>query len=271
MSATPFSVYEINPFKFTLSIFSLFHKMFPCPSLFYEIIPLTLLCSSGIFPPSVLWDISPSFPIYEIFPRYVLWDIFPYFSHLWDISTICSMIYSPLLFISVKYFHHLFYDIFSPTFPIYEIFPLLFLSMRYFHHLFYDIFPLLFPSLRYFPICSMRCFPLLFLSMRYFSHLFYEIFPLLFLSIRYFPICSMRCFPYISHLWNISPICSMSYFPFSSHLWDTCVYLSSLRYYPFCPCLLLNLSPISGRRVCRCKILIKKASSGLDDISTFSI
>ena len=164
MSATPFSVYKINPFKFTLSIFSLFYKMFPCPSLFYEIIPLTLLCSSGIFPPSVLWDISPSFPIYEIFPPSVLWDIFPYFSHLWDISQsilwdisptfhICEIFPPSVLWYILPYFSHLwdispsfpineifphlFYEMFSPTFPIFEIFP----------HLFYDpIYEIFLPS-----------------------------------------------------------------------------------------------------------------------------
>ena len=31
---------------------------------------------------------------------------------------------------------------------------------------------------------------------------------------------------------------------------------------PFWPCLLLNLSPISGRRVCLCRILIRKALRG---------
>ena len=31
---------------------------------------------------------------------------------------------------------------------------------------------------------------------------------------------------------------------------------------PFWPCLLLNLSPISGRRVCLCRILIRKALHG---------
>lgn len=40
--------------------------------------------------------------------------------------------------------------------------------------------------------------------------------------------------------------------------------------YPFCPCLLLNLSPISGCLVCRSKILMRKASSALEDIITFS-
>lgn len=40
---------------------------------------------------------------------------------------------------------------------------------------------------------------------------------------------------------------------------------------PFCPCRLLNLSPISGLRVCLSKILIRKASSALDEIITFSM
>lgn len=120
MSATPFSVYKINPFKFTLSIFSLFYKMFPCPSLFYEIIPLTLLCSSGIFLPTFLWDISPSFPIYEIFPRYVLWDIFPYFSHLWDISPSVLWDVFPTFPICEIFLLSVLWDI-SPSLPIYEI------------------------------------------------------------------------------------------------------------------------------------------------------
>lgn len=40
---------------------------------------------------------------------------------------------------------------------------------------------------------------------------------------------------------------------------------------PFCPCRLLNLSPISGRLVCRSRILMRKASSALDEIMTFSM
>lgn len=40
---------------------------------------------------------------------------------------------------------------------------------------------------------------------------------------------------------------------------------------PFCPCRLLNLSPISGLRVCLSRILIKKASSALEEIITFSM
>lgn len=40
---------------------------------------------------------------------------------------------------------------------------------------------------------------------------------------------------------------------------------------PFCPCRLLNLSPISGLLVCLRRILMRKASSALDEIMTFSM
>lgn len=40
---------------------------------------------------------------------------------------------------------------------------------------------------------------------------------------------------------------------------------------PFWPCRLLNLSPISGLLVCLRRILMRKASSALDEIMTFSM
>ena len=136
------------------------------------------------------------FPSLRYFPicsmRY-----FPYFSYLWDISTICSMIYSPLLFPSMRYFPHfpifeifphLFYEMFSPTFHVYEIFlPSVLWNIsptfpiyKIFPHLFYEMFSLHFPSVKYFSRLFYEIFPLLFPSMRYMCiSLVFEILPFL--------------------------------------------------------------------------------------------